>query len=140
MKAGNWKNYQEFCSATDWMDPHCDNSLDRGELFEQWIEDWEFNNEATDIDENTEEVLNSFFDKIVYPDYFDGNSNCADWSLNEIKEELMNWYLENYEKLINQFGNLIRDVQRNNLINKSEETEVLKRSRGLYTTLSGSCI
>ena len=138
MKAGNYKDYADFCRQTDWMDPHCDNSLDKGELFEQWIENWE--DEHGTPDKEAEEILNSFFDKIVYPDYFDGNSNCIDWSLDEIKEELMNWYLENYEKLINQFGNLIRDVQRNNLINKSEETEVLKRSRGLYTTLSGSCI
>ena len=88
----------------------------------------------------TENILENFFNKIVYRDYFDGTSNYADWSLDEIKDKLMNWYIENYEKLVNQFGNLIRDVQRNNLINKTEETEVLKQSRGLYTTLTGSCI
>ena len=44
MKAGNWKSYADFVSKTDWMDPHCDNSLDKGELFEQWIEDYKRKN------------------------------------------------------------------------------------------------
>jgi hypothetical protein len=121
------------------MEPE-DNSPSKDELYEQWIEDWKKDNEKEELDKDTENILENFFNKIVYRDYFDGTSNYADWSLDEIKDKLMNWYIENYEKLVNQFGNLIRDVQRNNLINKTEETEVLKQSRGLYTTLTGSCI
>jgi hypothetical protein len=139
MKAGNYKDYADFCRQTDWMEPE-DNSPSKDELYEQWIEDWKKDNEKEELDKDTENILENFFNKIVYRDYFDGTSNYADWSLDEIKDKLMNWYIENYEKLVNQFGNLIRDVQRNNLINKTEETEVLKQSRGLYTTLTGSCI
>lgn len=139
MKAGNYKDYADFCRQTDWMEPE-DNSPSKDELYEQWIEDWKKDNEKEELDKDTENILENFFNKIVYRDYFDGTSNYADWSLDEIKDKLMNWYIENYEKLVNQFGNLIRDVQRKNLINKTEETEVLKQSRGLYTTLTGSCI
>lgn len=133
MKAGNWKNYQEFCSATDWMEPDYD-SPSKDELWEQWIEDWKKDNEVSDVDKETEDILYEFFDKIVYHDYFDGN--YANWKLEEIKEKLLNWLIENYNKTIEQLGNLIRDVQRN----RYEETDVLTRCRQLYTNLTGSCI
>lgn len=135
MIAGNWKSYADFVSKTDWMEPDYD-SPSKDELWEQWIEDWEKDNEVTDVDKDTEYILYEFFDKIVYHDYFDGNSNYADWSLKEIKEKLLDWFIENYNKTIEQLGNLIRDVQRN----RYEETEVLTKSRHLYSNLTGSCI
>lgn len=135
MLAGNWKSYQDFVSRTDYMEPE-DNSPSKDELWEQWINDWKEDNEVTDVDKDTEDILYEFFDKIVYHDYFDGNSNCADWSLDEIKAKLLDWLIENYDKAIEQLGNLIRDVQRN----RYEETDVLTRSRQLYTKLTGSCI
>lgn len=135
MRAGNYKDYADFCRQTDYMEPE-DNSPSKDELWEQWIEAWEKDNEVTDVDKDTEDILYEFFDKIVYHNYVDENSNYADWSLEEIKEKLLDWFIENYNKTIEQLGNLIRDVQRN----RYEETEVLTRSRQLYTNLTGSCI
>lgn len=110
------------------------NEPDKSDLFEGWIEDWkECNGKA---DEDTENILEEFFDKIVYPDYFDGNTNCSDWSLQEIKDNLLDWYITNYNKAINQLGYLIRDVQKK----CEEENEVLKRSRLLYIKQTGTCI
>ena len=135
MRAGNYKDYADFCRQTDYMEPE-DNSPSKDELWEQWIEAWEKDNEVTDVDKNTEDILYEFFDKIVYHNYVDGNSNYANWSLEEIKEKLLDWFIENYNKTIEQLGNLIRDVQRN----RYEETEVLTKSRHLYSNLTGSCI
>lgn len=110
------------------------NEPDKSELFEDWIEDWEECNGKSDKD--TENILEEFFDKIVYPDYFDENTNCSDWSLQEIKDKLLDWYITNYNKAINQLGYLIRDIQRKG----EEENEVLKRSRLLYIKQTGTCI
>jgi hypothetical protein len=132
MVAGNYKDYQDFCRQTDWMEPE-DNSPSRSELFEMWIEGWEIEHETADKD--TTEILQEFFNKIVYKDYEDGSCNRKDWTLKEIKDELLDWYIENYDKLINQFGNLIRDIQRNKY-----ESDVLTTSRQLYTKQTGSCI
>ena len=134
MLAGNWKSYQDFVSRTDYMEQEYP---DRNELCEKWIEQWEDEHEKAD--EDTGAILEKFFEKIVYPNY-DDSSKCTDWTLEEIKESLLDWYLKNYHEMENQFGNLIRDVQRNNLINKFEETEVLKQSRLLYMKQTGSCI
>ena len=113
---------------------------DKWDLYEEWIDDWQKDNKVKELDKDTEDILVKFFDKIVYPNYFYGNSNCADWTLEEIKDNLLKWYLENHGKLENQFGNLIREVQRRNLKDKCEETETLKNSRFLYTKQTGSCI
>lgn len=134
MRAGNYKDYADFCRQTDYMEPE-DNSPSKDELWEQWIDDWEKDNEVTDIDKDTEDILYEFFDKIVYHNYSEGNSNYADWNLEEIKEKLLDWLIENYDKVINQLGNLIRDVQKNNY-----ESDVLKQSRHIYTNQTGSCI
>ena len=139
MKAGNWKNYQEFVSATDWMEPE-DNSPSKDELWEQWIDDWKDYNEVKELDKDTEDILEKFFDKVVYHEYFDDCSNYADWSLEEIKDKLLKWYMDKYEKLIDQFGYLIREVQRRDSKDKCEETETLKNSRLLYSNQTGSCI
>ena len=133
MKAGNWKNYQEFCSATDWMDPYCDGSPSKDDLYEEWLKVWV--DEHGEPDKEAEDILWDFFDKVVYKDYDDSSSNRADWTLEEIKEHLLKWYIENYDKIINQLGNLIRDVQKNNY-----ESDVLKQSRHIYTNQTGSCI
>lgn len=133
MKAGNWKNYQEFCSATDWMDPHCDDSPSKNDIYEEWIEKWV--NEHGTPDKEDEDVLWDFFDKVVYRDYDDSSSNRVDWTLEEIKEHLLNWYTENYDKVIEQLGYLIRDVQKNKY-----ESDVLTQSRHVYTNQTGSCI
>ena len=136
MIAGNYKDYQDFCSKTDWMEPE-DNSPSRSELFEMWIEKWEEEHGELDwhVDDEAEKVLWKFFDKIVYKDYRDDSSNYVDWTLEEIKEKLLDWYIVNYGKLINQFGCLIRDIQRNKY-----KSEVLTTSRVLYTKQTGSCI
>lgn len=133
MKAGNWKNYQEFCSATDWMDPHCDDSPSKNDIYEEWIEKWV--NEHETPDKEDEDVLWDFFDKVVYRDYDDSSSNRVDWTLEEIKEHLLNWYTENYDRVIEQLGYLIRDVQKNKY-----ESDVLTQSRHVYTNQTGSCI
>ena len=132
MKAGNYKDYQDFCRQTDWMEPE-DNSPSRSELFEMWIEKWE--EEHGKADKESEEILWNFFDKIVYKNYVDDNCSYVDWTLEEIKDELLDWYIVNHDKLINQFGNLIRDIQRNKY-----ESEILTTSRLLYTNQTGSCI
>ena len=133
MKAGNWKNYQDFCSATDWMDPHCDDSPSKNDIYEEWIEKWE--DEHGTADKEAEDILWDFFDKVVYRDYDDSSSNRVDWTLEEIKEHLLNWYTENYDKVIEQLGYLIRDVQKNKY-----ESDVLTQSRHVYTNQTGSCI
>jgi hypothetical protein len=132
MLAGNWKSYQDFVSRTDYLEEY--NEPDKEDIWEKWIEDWEETNGKAD--KETEDILWEFFDKVVYPDYFDGNTNCSDWSLEEIKNSLLDWYITNYDKAINQLGNLIRDVQRKG----GEENEVLKQSRHLYINQTGSCI
>ena len=132
MVAGNYKDYQDFCRKTDWMEPE-DNSPSRSELFEEWIEKWKEEHEK--VDDETEEVLWKFFDKVVYKDYEDDGCNYVDWTLEEIKDKLLNWYIVNYDKLINQFGCLIRDIQRNEY-----KSEILTTSRLLYTNQTGSCI
>ena len=137
MKAGNWKNYQEFCSATDWMEPE-DCGPDEEKMWEDWIKSWE--DTFGKADKETEDVLWEFFDKIVYHEYFDSWTIYSDWSLQEIKDKLLDWYITNYDKTIQQFGNLIREVQRRDLKDKCEETETLKQSRLLYTSQTGSCI
>lgn len=137
MKAGNWKNYQEFCSATDWMEPE-DCGPNKEEMWEDWIKSWE--DTFGKADKETEDVLWEFFDKIVYHEYFDNWLIYSDWSLKEIKEKLLDWLIVNYNKAIEQLGYLIRDTQRNNLINKHEESDVLKQSRFLYTDQTGTCI
>lgn len=133
MLAGNWKSYQDFVSRTDYLEREY-NEPDKEDIWEKWIEDWEETNGKAD--KETEDILWEFFDKVVYPDYFDGNTNCSDWSLEEIKNSLLDWYITNYDKAINQLGNLIRDVQRKG----GEENEVLKQSRHLYINQTGSCI
>jgi hypothetical protein len=132
MLAGNWKSYQDFVSRTDWMEPE-DNSPSRSELFEEWIEKWK--EEHGKADKESEEILWNFFDKIVYKNYVDDGCSYVDWTLEEIKDELLDWYIVNHDKLINQFGNLIRDIQRNKY-----ESEVLTTSRVLYTNQTGTCI
>jgi hypothetical protein len=132
MLAGNWKSYQDFVSRTDYLEEY--NEPDKEDIWEKWIEDWEETNGKAD--KETEDILWEFFDKVVYPDYFDGNTNCSDWSLEEIKDKLLDWYITNYDKAINQLGCLIRDVQRKG----GEENEVLKQSRHLYINQTGSCI
>ena len=134
MIAGNWKSYADFVSRTDYMEPE-DNSPSKDELWEQWIDNWKKDNEVADVDKETEDLLYEFFDKIVYHDYFDGNSNYADWNLEEIKEKLLNWLIENYDKVVDQLGYLIRDAQRNNY-----ESDVLKQSRHIYTDQTRTCI
>ena len=133
MLAGNWKSYQDFVSRTDYLEREY-NEPDKEGIWEKWIEDWEETNGKAD--KETEDILWEFFDKVVYPDYFDDNTNCSDWSLEEIKNSLLNWYITNYDKAINQLGSLIRDVQRKG----GEENEVLKQSRLLYINQTGSCI
>ena len=137
MKAGNYKDYADFCRQTDWMEPE-DCGPDKEEMWEDWIKSWE--DTFGKADKETEDVLWEFFDKIVYHEYFDNWLIYSDWSLEEIKGKLLDWLIVNYDKAIEQLGYLIRDTQRNNLINKHEETEVLKQSRFLYTDLTGSCI
>lgn len=132
MLAGNWKSYQDFVSRTDYLEEY--NEPDKEDIWEKWIEDWEETNGKAD--KETEDILWEFFDKVVYPNYFDGNTNCSDWSLEEIKNSLLDWYITNYDKAINQLGNLIRDVQRKG----GEENEVLNQSRHLYINQTGSCI
>ena len=133
MLAGNWKSYQDFVSRTDYLEREY-NEPDKSDLWEDWLADWEECNGKAD--EDTTEVLDKFFDKIVYPNYYYGNTNCSDWSLEEIKDSLLDWYITNYDKAINQLGNLICDVQRKG----GEENEVLKQSRHLYINQTGSCI
>jgi len=137
MVAGNWKSYQDFVSRTDWMEPE-DCGPDKEDMWEDWIKSWE--DTFGKADKETEDILWKFFDKIVYHEYFDDWRIYSDWSLQEIKDKLLDWYLKNYHRMENQFGNLIRDVQQNNLINKVEETEVLRQARLLYTEQTGSCI
>ena len=139
MKAGNYKDYADFCRQTDWMEPE-DNSPSKDELYEKQIESWKENNEVKELDKGTEDILEKFFDKVVYHEYFDDCPNCADWSLEEIKDKLLEWYMDKYEKLIDQFGYLIREVQRRDLKDKCKETETLKNSRLLYSNQTGSCI
>ena len=127
------KSYQDIPP-----DPKYENWVDENELYEDWLEDWE--DEHGKADGDTQEILWQFFDKVVYHDYYEGNTNCSDWSLEEIKDKLLEWYIKNYHEMETQFGNLIREVQRNNLINKSEESEVLKKSRLVYINQTGSCI
>ena len=137
MKAGNYKDYADFCRQTDWMEPE-DCGPDKEEMWEDWIKSWE--DTFGKADKETEDVLWEFFDKIVYHEYFDNWLIYSDWSLEEIKEKFLDWLIINYDKAIEQLGYLIRDIQRNNLINKQEESEVLKQSRFLYTDQTGSCI
>ena len=137
MRAGNYKDYADFCRQTDWMEPE-DCGHDKEEMWEDWIKSWE--DTFGKADKETEDVLWEFFDKIVYHEYFDNWLIYSDWSLEEIKEKLLDWLIVNYDKAIEQLGYLIRDTQRNNLINKHEETEVLKQSRFLYADQTGSCI
>ena len=138
MRAGHYKDYADFCRKTDWMEP--DYGPDRSELCEKWIEDWQEDNKVKELDKNTEDILVKFFEKIVYHGYRDDCSNCADWSLTEIKDSLLEWYLNNHHEMENQFGNLIREIQRRDLKDKREETETLKKSRLLYSKQTGSCI
>lgn len=137
MRAGNYKDYADFCKQTDYMEPE-DNSPSKDELWEGWIKSWE--DTFGKADKETEDVLWEFFDKIVYHEYFDNWLIYSDWSLEEIKKKLLDWLIVNYDKAIEQLGYLIRDTQRNNLINKHEETEVLKQSRFLYADQTGTCI
>jgi hypothetical protein len=134
MLAGNWKSYADFVSKTDWMEPDYD-SPSKDDLWEDWIERWMKDNEVYDIDKETEDILWDFFDKVVYRDYDDSSSNRVDWTLEEIKEYLLDWYIKNYDKVIEQLGHLIRDVQKNKY-----ESDVLKQSRHVYTDQTGSCI
>lgn len=134
MLAGNWKSYQHFVSATDRMEPDY-NSPSKDDLWENWIESWMKDNEVADVDKETEDVLWDFFDKVVYRDYDDSSSNRVDWTLKEIKEYLLDWYIKNYDKVIKQLGYLIRDVQKNKY-----ESDVLTQSRHVYTNQTGSCI
>lgn len=135
MLAGNWKSYADFVSKTDYMEPEYP---DRNELCEEWIEQWE--NEHEKADEDTGDILEKFFEKIVYPCYDDSGSNYVDWTLEEIKDKLLEWYSKNHHEMETQFGNLIREVQRRDLKDKCEETETLKKSRLLYSNQTGSCI
>ena len=134
MLAGNWKSYADFVSKTDWMEPYYD-SPSKDDLCEDWIERWMKDNEVYDIDKETEDILWDFFDKVVYRDYDDSSSNRVDWTLEEIKEYLLDWYIKNYDKVIKQLGYLIRDVKKNKY-----ESDVLKQSRQVYTNQTGSCI
>lgn len=137
MRAGNYKDYADFCRQTDYMEPEY-NSPSKDELWEEWIKSWE--DTFGKADKETEDILWKFFEKIVYHEYFDNWTIYSDWSLQEIKDKLLEWYMDKYEKLINQFGNLIRENQRRDLKDKCEETETLKKSRLLYTNQTGSCI
>ena len=134
MLAGNWKSYQHFVSATDWMEPDY-SSPSKDDLWEDWIESWMKDNEVADVDKETEDVLWDFFDKVVYRDYDDSSSNRVDWTLKEIKEYLLDWYIKNYDKVVEQLGYLIRDVQKNKY-----ESDVLTQSRHVYIDQTGSCI
>ena len=132
MLAGNWKSYQHFVSATDWMEPE-DYGPDKEEMWEDWIKSWE--DTFGKADKETEDVLWELFDKIVYHEYFDNWLIYSDWSLEEIKEYLLDWYIKNYDKVVEQLGHLIRDVQKNNY-----ESDVLTQSRHVYIDQTGSCI
>ena len=134
MLAGNWKSYQHFVSATDWMEPDY-NSPSKDDLWEGWIEGWMKDNKVAEVDKETEDILWDFFDKVVYRDYDDSSSNRVDWTLEEIKEYLLDWYIKNYDKVIKQLGYLIRDVQKNKY-----ESDVLTQSRHVYIDQTGSCI
>ena len=137
MKAGNWKDYADFCRQTDWMEPE-DCGPDKEEMWEDWIKSWEDTFGKTN--KETEDILWDFFDKVVYHEYFDDWTIYSDWSLQEIKDKLLDWYLNNHHEMETQFGNLIREVQRRDLKDKCEETETLKQSRLLYMKQTGSCI
>ena len=137
MKAGNYKDYADFCRQTDWMETE-DCGPDKEGMWEDWIKSWE--DTFGKADKETENILNDFFDKVVYHDYFDDWLIYSDWSLHEIKDKLLDWYITKYDEMKNQFGNLIRDADRYNSINKLEQSEVLKKSRLVYTSQTGSCI
>ena len=63
MKAGNWKNYQEFCDATDWMDPYSKPDP-REELWKQFCDKYDETHDVSDYD-----IIKKYFEHEVDEDY-----------------------------------------------------------------------
>ena len=97
MKAGNWNSYQEFCRATDYMDPyeaHAAEDMAWDDAFEEFCNSYEEKYGDTNIDWD--------LIKCLWEDTFDlADKTSADWLLEMsiddlVKEEMDVKYL--YDK------------------------------------------
>ena len=84
MVAGNWRDYQHFCKATDWMEPEYKTSAD---YFDDFITDWMKGKGVKDISDDDYEVIKAYWYKTC-----DGNPDheeyAVDYTIEQMKEEL----------------------------------------------------
>ena len=84
MKAGNYKDYQDFCRKTDWMEPEFKDSSD---YFDDFIADWMKGKGVKDVSDEDYDVIKKYWYK-----FCDGNSDheefAVNYSIEQMKEEL----------------------------------------------------
>ena len=84
MVAGNWRDYQHFCRATDWMEPENKSSSD---YFDDFITDWLKGKGLKDVSDNDYDIIHDYWYKFCdgYPEHEEASINLT---IEQMKEEL----------------------------------------------------
>lgn len=101
MKAGNWSNYQEFCRATDWMDPweaHAEEDAAWDRAWEDFCDRYE--EKYGEQEDEDWDMIKVNWEDIVDLSEKDSDSRLLEMSVDEMIKEGMDvdyWY-DKYRK------------------------------------------